>query len=603
MNDKKICFIACTNNELLMSECTEYINRLYIPEGYEIDLLAVSDAKSMTSGYNEAMKATDAKYKVYLHQDVFITNRYFIQDILDIFNSDENIGLIGMVGYPKVSLNGVMWYERRVGAVPMYGAAEAFKDVEFENYRYDIADGFTDVAVADGLMLVTSQDIEWDETFDAWDFYDATQSLRFRNAGYRAVVPVQKVPWFVHDDGYYLSVFNYNKYRHQFLEKYKEIIDNVNSIKERALDPKKIAFICCVNNEQYYEECLWYVSHLELPEYEVSFLPIRGARSMAEGYNLAMEQSDAKYKFYIHQDVFVTDASIILKCIDEFEKNENMGLLGIIGTDNEKKDAFFWNCWNLGATLVVTGDMHPASTDNCDEMLYKAIAIDGMFMATQYDLRWRTDIGLKWDYYDISQSYEFTRNGYELGVVGMRSPVVIHECGVTKIGNIDYSRRLFINAYKDLGFDYREEYKYEMIGKKSTQIENDILAFFKQRKYIEIVNLVDKVDYNSSYIYTTNVRLVAIFLNIYNEEIQNGTSHTYIGNMMDFEEMKTDFYQLTFLLRRCQFDSTNGSLYELKKWLSDNYHSDEAIKHACMRASVTYGDLYSSIFETTINNN
>lgn len=598
MNDKKICFIACTNNELLMSECTEYINRLYIPEGFEIDLLAVSDAKSMTSGYNEAMKATDAKYKVYLHQDVFITNRYFIQDILDIFNSDENIGLIGMVGYPKVSLNGVMWYERRVGAVPMYGAAEAFKDVEFEKYRYDIADGFTDVAVADGLMLVTSQDIEWDETFDAWDFYDATQSLRFRNAGYRAVVPVQKVPWFVHDDGYYLSVFNYNKYRHQFLEKYREIIDNVNSTKERVLDPKKIAFICCVNNEQYYEECLWYVSHLEILGYEVSFLPIRGARSMAEGYNLAMEQSDAKYKFYIHQDVFITDASIILKCIHEFEKNEKMGLLGIIGTDNVKNDAIFWNCWNLGKTFVVTGDMHVVGPANCEERLYEAVAVDGMFMATQYDLRWRTDIGLKWDYYDISQSYEFIRNGYGVGVVGMRPPVVIHECGVTKIGNIDYSRRLFINAYKDLQFVYEEDEKYEMTSKRSEEIEREILSYLEKGKYDKIESLISKKSYNASYIYSTNVRLVVTFLKIFYEENRNNICHTYIGNMTDFWKMKNDFYKLTFLLRRCQYDSTNASINELKGWLSDNYHSIEAIKRASMRASASYETLLNNIFKT-----
>ena len=36
----------------------------------------------MTSGYNNAMKKTDAKYKVYLHQDVFILNHNFLMDIL-----------------------------------------------------------------------------------------------------------------------------------------------------------------------------------------------------------------------------------------------------------------------------------------------------------------------------------------------------------------------------------------------------------------------------------------------------------------------------------------------------------------------------------------
>lgn len=40
-------------------------------------------------------------------------------------------------------------------------------------------------------------------------------------------------------------------------------------------------------------------------------------------------------------------------------------------------------------------------------------AIDGMFMATQYDISWREDLFDGWDFYDISQSCEFTRGGAE----------------------------------------------------------------------------------------------------------------------------------------------------------------------------------------------
>ena len=28
------------------------------------------------------------------------------------------------------------------------------------------------------------------------------------------------------------------------------------------MNDRKIAFIVCVNNELYYEECLWYINHL-----------------------------------------------------------------------------------------------------------------------------------------------------------------------------------------------------------------------------------------------------------------------------------------------------------------------------------------------------
>ena len=72
MNDHKFCFIICSNNDLLLGEALHYIDQLNIPDEYEVDLLTVKDAASITEGYNEAMLSSDAKYKIYMHQDVFI---------------------------------------------------------------------------------------------------------------------------------------------------------------------------------------------------------------------------------------------------------------------------------------------------------------------------------------------------------------------------------------------------------------------------------------------------------------------------------------------------------------------------------------------------
>ena len=78
----------------------------------------VKDAKSMTSGYNEAMRASDAKYKVYLHQDVLILNRGFIYDTLNLFLKYPEIGMFGMVGNVSMAADGGMWADgswRRTG--------------------------------------------------------------------------------------------------------------------------------------------------------------------------------------------------------------------------------------------------------------------------------------------------------------------------------------------------------------------------------------------------------------------------------------------------------------------------------------------------------
>lgn len=214
-NEKKVSFILCTNSDLWLGECIRYIQALEVPEGIEVEILEVRDAVSMTAGYNEGMNATDAKYKVYLHQDVFIINRHFIQDILDIFSQDANIGMIGLVGSQQMPENAVMWSGDRV--------QNSQEQVEWENYRYHLEDGVWEVECIDGLLMATQYDVPWrEDLFDGWDFYDVSQSCEMRRRGYSVVVPVQKHVWYVHGDKLILSLWNYNKYRKIFMEYYRK---------------------------------------------------------------------------------------------------------------------------------------------------------------------------------------------------------------------------------------------------------------------------------------------------------------------------------------------------------------------------------------------
>lgn len=81
MNDKKICFIACVNNEFLYEESVLYIKHLHVSVGIQVDLLAVRGAESMAAGYQVAMDASDAKYKIYIHQDVFMVDPNLLSDV------------------------------------------------------------------------------------------------------------------------------------------------------------------------------------------------------------------------------------------------------------------------------------------------------------------------------------------------------------------------------------------------------------------------------------------------------------------------------------------------------------------------------------------
>ena len=160
MNEYKFCFIICTNNNLYLDECIHYLKHLVIPEGYELDLISITEAASMTAGYQEAMENSDAKYKIYLHQDVFVLNKNFLIDLLSIFQADLQIGMIGMVGYETVSPNGIMWHVPRSGSI--FRKKDASSYPPLEQYQYSlIQDSFSYVAEIDGILMATCVDLTW----------------------------------------------------------------------------------------------------------------------------------------------------------------------------------------------------------------------------------------------------------------------------------------------------------------------------------------------------------------------------------------------------------------------------------------------------------
>ena len=221
INEKKICFILCVNNERLWEECELYLTRLIVPKGYTIDVLTVHDASSMTSGYNEAMISTDAKYKVYMHQDVFITDIHFLEELIEIFELNDAIGMVGIVGVNNMPQDGVMWHGERVSA--LYGMVNATED---DKYIKATSDNIAIVEAVDGLMIATQYDIEWrEDLFKDWDFYDASQSFEFRKKGYMIAVPLFNKAICVHDDGYVLDLSNYEKNRKLFVEEYREMLE------------------------------------------------------------------------------------------------------------------------------------------------------------------------------------------------------------------------------------------------------------------------------------------------------------------------------------------------------------------------------------------
>lgn len=220
MNNKQITFIICVNNEIYFEECKFYINRLIVPEGYTVDLIAIREADSMCSAYNAGMRSSDAKYKIYMHQDVMICNIHFLEDIIKIFSENQKVGMLGVLGGTKMPKTGMTYLAWNVGIVDC-------RDPDLAYYLVGAADmkkENTIVEAIDGLLIATQYDISWrEDLFTHFDFYDVSQSFEMRKAGYQILVPYQEIPWVIHDSNF-VKLTYYNEERKICLREYAEYL-------------------------------------------------------------------------------------------------------------------------------------------------------------------------------------------------------------------------------------------------------------------------------------------------------------------------------------------------------------------------------------------
>lgn len=214
MNDHKIAFIACVNDEEQFQEALYYIDRLYVPQGYETDVIAVREAPSMAEGYNAAMTSSDAKYKIYIHQDVCLIYRNLLTDMLETFQNGEHIGMLGVLGCRIMPKNATAIFRWDSGRVFCNQNPACY-------FGYEKKDRSSlEVSAIDGMFMATQYDVRWrEELFDGWDFYDISQSFEFQRANKKVVIPFQKEIWCYHDNCY-SKLDQYNKYRKKLIEEY-----------------------------------------------------------------------------------------------------------------------------------------------------------------------------------------------------------------------------------------------------------------------------------------------------------------------------------------------------------------------------------------------
>lgn len=321
------------------------------------------------------------------------------------------------------------------------------------------------------------------------------------------------------------------------------------------MDEKLIGFCICTNNDDAFEDCKWYIDRLYIPKgYRVEIVPVRGAKSMCEGYNSYMLSSKAKYKVYMHQDVIIINRYFLRDAIAIFEEDEKIGMIGVIGATKLVPDAEMWNHWNVGNVDTSNGFGINHIVLNAvykgDEKYCEVKAIDGMLMMTGCDIKWRDDLNMGWDFYDVSQSLEFLRADLKVVVPRQEEPWTVHDCGISKLLNYDSARKIVLEEYRDFfNGEYREKV-FTQLAKESEGIFKVLKSVIDAGQFDELSKITGVL--NGTNHLNTDIWLVINMEEIYIKERDNRVPYSFFGSQRDFYECRILYNRLKSLLRKVE---------------------------------------------------
>ena len=349
----------------------------------------------------------------------------------------------------------------------------------------------------------------------------------------------------------------------------------------------KIAFIICTNNDVYYEECTRYISELKIPEgYETDVICIREADNILQGYNAGMEATDARYKVYLHQDTFIVNEDFLTNALAVFKNHEKVGMLGMIGTTHMPANGNCYLSWNVGKVAAYDG----TALGNTD-FLYQSEnkecvpveAIDGMLMMTQYDLPWREDILSGWDFYDISQSIEMRKHGYEVVVPYQESEWCYHDNGVAGLARYDMERHKMVAAYpeifkEDVDWNKAEALQEELQTYRN--IRSGFATLFETENYRELAEFLEGL--RDEEILDTQIREMIHLIDIYQEEEQTQVCHSGLFGAKDWEKISQTYQWIHFVMIRLGYKKDDERYRQLYEMLEQKELSVSAVQNVAV---------------------
>ena len=192
-----------------------------------------------------------------------------------------------------------------------------------------------------------------------------------------------------------------------------------------------------------------YIDAIDVPQgYAVELIEVPSGGNVADTYQRAMEQSDAKYKVYLSPGSILLRLNFFEEMLRIFTQDPAIGIIGLIGAKQLSTSGVLVQSMFIKGRLVFSDDTGFFGEDIEGDM-EDVMAVSGDLVATQYDIPWRRDLFHTDCFWAEAQCIEFRRVGYRTVVPQQEAAWLL--AGAKEISYDEASRNVFLDTYsKDI---------------------------------------------------------------------------------------------------------------------------------------------------------
>lgn len=158
---------------------------------YELIIIDNSENKySIFEAYNKGIEQSKSEILCFIHDDILFHSENWGTKLIEIFNSDNKIGLIGVAGSKAKTKAPSGWWNSP-HKLKQVNIIQHIETGEVERWEYGLENTLlTEVVAIDGVFMAARRDknISFDTSLKGFHNYDLNISVEYKTKGYKVVV-------------------------------------------------------------------------------------------------------------------------------------------------------------------------------------------------------------------------------------------------------------------------------------------------------------------------------------------------------------------------------------------------------------------------------